>query len=72
MVADKVRHVRDTGAEVVCAGDNSCLVHIGGALSRLRSGVRTLHLAEILASTGESPPAGAGQPAAGEPRRVTP
>jgi L-lactate dehydrogenase complex protein LldE len=55
MVADKVRHVRETGAEVLCAGDNSCLVHIGGALSRLRSGVRTLHLAEILASTEEDP-----------------
>jgi L-lactate dehydrogenase complex protein LldE len=55
MVADKVRHVLDTGAEVLCASDNSCLVHIGGALSRLRSGVRTLHLAEILASTEEEP-----------------
>jgi L-lactate dehydrogenase complex protein LldE len=51
MVGDKVRHVRDTGAEVLCAGDNSCLMHIGGALSRLRSGVRTMHLAEILAAT---------------------
>ncbi|RKS73617.1 L-lactate dehydrogenase complex protein LldE [Actinomadura pelletieri DSM 43383] len=52
MVADKVRHIRDTGADVVCAVDNSCLAHIGGALSRLRGGVRTLHLAEILAATG--------------------
>lgn len=51
MVADKVRHVRGTGADVVCAVDNSCLAHIGGALSRLRSGVRTVHLAEILAAT---------------------
>lgn len=53
MVADKVRHVRDTGADVVCALDNACLAHIGGALSRLRAGVRTAHLAEILASTGD-------------------
>ncbi|MGC4958265.1 (Fe-S)-binding protein [Actinomadura citrea] len=52
MVADKVRHVRDTGADVVCAVDDSCLAHIGGALSRLRGGVRTMHLAEILAETG--------------------
>ncbi|HEV7826874.1 MAG TPA: (Fe-S)-binding protein [Mycobacteriales bacterium] len=51
MVGDKVRHVRDTGAEVLCAGDNSCLMHIGGALSRFRTGVRTMHLAEILAAT---------------------
>ncbi len=51
MLADKMRHVVDTGAEVCTAGDNSCLMHIGGGLSRLRTGMRTLHLAEILAST---------------------
>jgi L-lactate dehydrogenase complex protein LldE len=53
MGADKARHVRDTGAEVLCALDNSCLTHIGGLMSRQRSGVRVLHLAEILASTEE-------------------
>ena len=51
MGADKARHVRETGAEVVVAGDNSCLMHIGGLLSRERSGVRVMHLAEILAQT---------------------
>jgi L-lactate dehydrogenase complex protein LldE len=51
MLADKVRDVLDTGAEVLCAADTSCLMHIGGGLHRLRAGVRTLHLAEILAST---------------------
>jgi L-lactate dehydrogenase complex protein LldE len=50
MVADKVRAVLDTGAEVVCAADNSCLMQIGGALSRQRTGVRAVHLAEVLAS----------------------
>ena len=55
MLADKMRHVLDTGAEVVSAGDSSCLMHIGGGLSRLRSGTRTLHLAEILASTEDQP-----------------
>jgi L-lactate dehydrogenase complex protein LldE len=50
MLADKVRAVLDTGAEVVCAADNSCLMHIGGALSRQRTGVRTMHLAEVLAA----------------------
>ena len=53
MLSDKVRHVLDTGAEVCAAGDNSCLMHIGGALSRQRTGVRTVHLAEILAATEE-------------------
>ena len=53
MGADKARHVRDTGAEVLVAGDNSCLLHIGGLLSRERSGVRVMHLANVLASTEE-------------------
>ncbi|WP_433152080.1 (Fe-S)-binding protein [Actinomadura nitritigenes] len=55
MCADKVTAVRETKAEVLCAADNSCLMHIGGALSRTRAGVRTVHLAEILASTEEEP-----------------
>jgi len=55
MLADKMRHVLSTGAEVVSAGDASCLMHIGGGLSRLRTGTRTLHLAEILASTEDLP-----------------
>jgi L-lactate dehydrogenase complex protein LldE len=55
MMTDKIRGVLDTGAEVLTAGDNSCLIHIGGGLSRLRAGVRTVHLAEILASTEEQP-----------------
>src|SRR5579871_299596 len=45
--ADKVAAVRRSGAEVLCAGDNSCLMHIGGALQRQRSGVAVMHLAEI-------------------------
>jgi len=57
MLADKMRNVLGTRAEVCTAGDSSCLMHIGGGLSRLRTGVRTVHLAEILASTrdGGSP-----------------
>src|SRR6201995_5064024 len=51
LLADKMRHVLDTGADVCTAGDASCLMHIGGGLSRLQAGVRTVHLAEILAST---------------------
>ncbi len=51
MLADKMESVIESGAEVLCAGDRSCLMHIGGGLERIRAGVRTLHLAEILAST---------------------
>ncbi|MDR3663219.1 MAG: (Fe-S)-binding protein, partial [Mycobacterium sp.] len=51
MLADKMSNIRATRAEVCTAGDASCLMHIGGGLSRMRSGVRTVHLAEILAAT---------------------
>ena len=61
MLADKMRHVVGTGAEVCTAGDSSCLMHIGGGLSRMRTGVRTLHLAEILAATDDPVAALAGQ-----------
>jgi L-lactate dehydrogenase complex protein LldE len=50
MLADKMAGVLATRAEVCAAGDSSCLMHIGGGLSRLNTGVRTVHLAEILAS----------------------
>ncbi len=45
------RRSASSGAEVLCAADNSCLMHIGGALARQRSGVAVMHLAEILART---------------------
>lgn len=51
MGSDKASHVRDTGAEYLAAGDNSCLAHIGGLLHRQTAPVRTVHYAEILAST---------------------
>ncbi len=51
MLSDKLRHVLDTRAEVCTSADNSCLMSIGGALKRQRAGVRTVHLAEILAAT---------------------
>jgi L-lactate dehydrogenase complex protein LldE len=50
MLSDKVRHVLDTRAEVCTSADTSCLMHIGGALKRQRTGVRTMHIAEILAA----------------------
>jgi L-lactate dehydrogenase complex protein LldE len=51
MLADKLASILATRAEVCTAGDSSCLMHIGGGLSRLRAGTRTVHLAEILAAT---------------------
>ncbi|WP_053698665.1 (Fe-S)-binding protein [Streptomyces sp. NRRL F-5755] len=51
MGADKVRAVRETGAEAVCTVDNSCLLHIGGMLRREGAAARPVHIAEILAAT---------------------
>jgi L-lactate dehydrogenase complex protein LldE len=48
-MADKLTHLIATGAEVCTAVDNSCLMHIGGGLARLKAGMRVLHLAQILA-----------------------
>lgn len=50
MLDDKVRTVIGSGAEVCTATDSSCLMQIGGALRRGRTGVRVVHIAEILAS----------------------
>ena len=55
MGTDKVRDAAATGAEVLCAADNSCLMHLGGITARLRSGIRPVHIADILASTEEEP-----------------
>jgi L-lactate dehydrogenase complex protein LldE len=50
MLADKCDAIEASGAEVCTALDGSCLLQIGGGLSRRRSRVRAVHLAEILAS----------------------
>lgn len=50
MLIDKIRMILSTGAEVCTALDSSCLMQIGGGLTRMRTGVRVAHLAEILAA----------------------
>jgi L-lactate dehydrogenase complex protein LldE len=51
MAIDKCAAIVSTGASVVTALDSSCLLQIGGRLSREGAEVRTMHLAEILAQT---------------------
>ncbi len=55
MATDKADHAVSTGAEYVVAGDNACLLNIGGVLGRRGDHVRPIHLAEVLASTKEAP-----------------
>jgi L-lactate dehydrogenase complex protein LldE len=53
MVEDKANEVIKTDAEYLVNVDNACLMNIGGRLRRKGSPVKTIHLAEILASTKE-------------------
>lgn len=55
MGQDKVGNALGTGAGVLCGADNSCLMHLDGILRRQDAPLRTVHLAEILASTEEHP-----------------
>ncbi|NLH69324.1 MAG: (Fe-S)-binding protein, partial [Brooklawnia sp.] len=48
---DKARNVASTGAEYLVAGDNLCLLNIGGVLHRTNAGITPIHIAEILAHT---------------------
>jgi L-lactate dehydrogenase complex protein LldE len=45
----KLDNVERTGADVLVACDAGCLMQMGGGLSRRRSRVRALHLAQLLA-----------------------
>jgi L-lactate dehydrogenase complex protein LldE len=55
MLTVKLEDVLGTGAEFCTALDNSCLMHLGGAMHRQYAGMKTIHMAEILASTQEQP-----------------
>lgn len=46
----KIEAIERAGVQAVVAGDASCLMQIGGRLSRKGSTVRVMHLAELLAS----------------------
>jgi L-lactate dehydrogenase complex protein LldE len=54
MGGDKVDAVVASGAEVLTSADTSCLMHIGGLLSRRGSSIRVMHLAEILATAADA------------------
>jgi L-lactate dehydrogenase complex protein LldE len=56
MLGAKLNDVLSTRAEYCTALDNSCLMHLGGAMHRQYAAMRTIHLAQILASTESAPP----------------
>jgi L-lactate dehydrogenase complex protein LldE len=47
---EKVEHITNTGADAVVSSDMGCLMQIGGALRRRKIPIKTMHLAELLAS----------------------
>jgi L-lactate dehydrogenase complex protein LldE len=55
MLSTKLGDVLSTGAEYCTALDNSCLMHLEGALHRQFAPMRTVHLAQILATTEAAP-----------------
>lgn len=55
MVDEKITNILATGADAVVGCDISCLMNIGGRLSRRGEKVKVLHLAQVLAGVeGES------------------
>jgi len=50
MGSAKCANALATGAEYLVSGDSSCLMHVGGMLDHRGSSLKTLHLAEVLAS----------------------
>lgn len=55
MLDDRLEAIERAGVDAVVSGDASCLMQLGGRLSRRGSAVRALHLADVLAGTGSRP-----------------
>jgi L-lactate dehydrogenase complex protein LldE len=49
ILEDKVKNIIDSRADVVVGVDMSCLMNIQGLLSRKKSGVKIMHIAQLLA-----------------------
>ncbi len=67
MGLDRIADHQQAGADVITAGDMSCLMHLEGLLRRRGTPLRVIHIAQILAGRPlppvEAPPHGAAQPA---------
>jgi len=49
ILEEKIDCIKKSGADTVVASDAGCLMHIAGGLSRQNVGVKTMHIAEVLA-----------------------
>lgn len=48
MGKDRLADHKEKGVEIIVGGDMSCLMHLQGIADRQKSGIRTMHFAEIL------------------------
>ena len=48
MLQDKIDSIKSVGVDAVVAGDMSCLMQIKGGLEKQESGIRSMHIAELL------------------------
>jgi L-lactate dehydrogenase complex protein LldE len=53
MGADKVKNALDTGAQYLISTDASCLLHMEGYIKKQNKDLKTMHLADVLASGWE-------------------
>ncbi|MCQ6275354.1 (Fe-S)-binding protein [Bacillus sp. V3B] len=54
MVDEKIKHIEETGAEVLIGADCGCLMNIGGRINRKGKPIKVMHIAEVLNSEGDN------------------
>jgi L-lactate dehydrogenase complex protein LldE len=62
MGRDRVHDHLQAGAEIITAGDMSCLMHLEGLIRRDRLPLRVMHIAELLIEAMDRNPQGISQP----------
>ena len=58
MLEKKLKHIADTGADTLIAGDLGCLMNMAGKLKREGSPIKVRHVAEVLAGDMATPSIG--------------
>ena len=48
MLNTKIDNIIESGAEIITACDTSCLMHMEGSLTRRRTNIQSMHIAQIL------------------------
>ncbi len=50
MAEQKVKHALATGSEYIISTDSSCLLHLDGYIKKKELPIKTMHIADVLAS----------------------